>query len=367
MTDVTVVTKYGVLPTQYADFATLRGDSSDGLPGVAGIGEKTAATLLAAHGDLHGIIAAAEAGEGMSAGIRSKILAGLPYLAVAPTVVEVVKDLDLAESDSRLRALDDAGTGGCRSPRRAMGAGHGDDAHHRRARRRRQPLTTHDRRILPAEYVGASRGQTKRPDTAAYDRAHAGSLPSAHGGESGPRFQPPPGVTLFVPVVLALLIQVPGTIGISVWQHIPFRYRRAEHGAGRGIRPRAAGRSAVARPTVAVVAALTLADLFVPPDASPPFIALAFAIIGAVVRSARLWALISVGARVARRRSLRSGCIDTNMHPFRVAITTVGLAACFAIGEGTPPAASTAAPSGARSWSGAAPHHRARRAHTHRP
>ncbi len=109
VTDATVVTKYGVLPTQYADFATLRGDSSDGLPGVAGIGEKTAATLLSAHGDLEGIIAAAEAGEGMSAGIRTKILTGLPYLAVAPTVVEVVKDLDLAEGDSRLRSLDDAG------------------------------------------------------------------------------------------------------------------------------------------------------------------------------------------------------------------------------------------------------------------
>ena len=107
VTDATVVTKSGVLPSQDADFATLRGDSSDGLPGVAGIGEKTAATLLAAHGDLPGIIAAAQAGEGMSAGIQSKILAGLAYLAVAPTVVEVVKDLDLIEADSRLRPLDD--------------------------------------------------------------------------------------------------------------------------------------------------------------------------------------------------------------------------------------------------------------------
>ena len=38
--------KYGVDARQYADFATLRGDASDGLPGVPGIGEKTAATLL---------------------------------------------------------------------------------------------------------------------------------------------------------------------------------------------------------------------------------------------------------------------------------------------------------------------------------
>lgn len=108
VTDQTVVEKYGVLPGQYADFATMRGDSSDGLPGVAGVGEKTAATLLAAHGDLAGIIAAAEAGDGMSAGVRAKILAALPYLEVAPTVVEVVKDLDLPEPDARLSPLDEA-------------------------------------------------------------------------------------------------------------------------------------------------------------------------------------------------------------------------------------------------------------------
>jgi 5'-3' exonuclease len=113
VTDATVVKKYGVLPGQYADFATLRGDTSDGLPGVPGVGEKTAATLLAAHGDLAGIMAAADAGEGMTAGVRAKRLAALPYLAVAPTVVEVVRDLDLpeTETDSRLRSLDDTQRG----------------------------------------------------------------------------------------------------------------------------------------------------------------------------------------------------------------------------------------------------------------
>ncbi|KRB38146.1 5'-3' exonuclease [Microbacterium sp. Root180] len=107
VTDATVVTKYGVLPSQYADFATLRGDSSDGLPGVAGIGEKTAAGLLAAHGDLAGILAAAETGEGMSAGVRAKLEAGRAYLAVAPTVVEVVRDLPVPDVDARLRPLDE--------------------------------------------------------------------------------------------------------------------------------------------------------------------------------------------------------------------------------------------------------------------
>lgn len=95
VTDAVVRSKYGVGADQYADYAALRGDPSDGLPGVAGVGEKTAATLLAAHGDLAGILAAAERGEGMTAGVRSKLRASLDYLAVAPRVVATVRDLDL--------------------------------------------------------------------------------------------------------------------------------------------------------------------------------------------------------------------------------------------------------------------------------
>lgn len=105
VTDDVVRTKYGVAPHQYADFAVLRGDASDGLPGVAGIGEKTAATLLGAHGDLAGIVAAAATGAGMSAGVRAKIAAGADYLAVAPTVVRVVRDLDLPMFDATLREV----------------------------------------------------------------------------------------------------------------------------------------------------------------------------------------------------------------------------------------------------------------------
>lgn len=107
LTDDAVLAKYGVRPSQYADFATLRGDPSDGLPGVAGVGEKTAAKLLAEHGDLPGVIAAAEAGTGMTAGVRGKVLAALPYLEVAPTVVRVVRDLDLAPPVRSIAPLDD--------------------------------------------------------------------------------------------------------------------------------------------------------------------------------------------------------------------------------------------------------------------
>ena len=96
VTDAVVVSKYGVLPSQYADFATLRGDASDGLPGVTGVGEKTAATLLQTHGDLAGIRSAADAGHGMTPAVRNRIQAAAAYLDVAPTVVAVATDLDIA-------------------------------------------------------------------------------------------------------------------------------------------------------------------------------------------------------------------------------------------------------------------------------
>lgn len=96
LTDVAIVGKYRVLPEQYADYATLRGDASDGLPGVAGIGEKTAASLLGEYGTLDGLLAAAEdAGSGLSASVRSKLAASADYLAVAPAVVRIVRDLEL--------------------------------------------------------------------------------------------------------------------------------------------------------------------------------------------------------------------------------------------------------------------------------
>lgn len=106
LTDESVVAKYGVLPAQYADFATMRGDASDGLPGVAGVGEKTAATLLKAHGDLAGIRTAAAAGEGMSSGVQAKVLAASKYLDVAPTVVEVARNLNIEVPAEPVRALD---------------------------------------------------------------------------------------------------------------------------------------------------------------------------------------------------------------------------------------------------------------------
>ncbi|WP_460792391.1 5'-3' exonuclease [Nocardioides maradonensis] len=94
-----VLEKYGVRADQYADFATLRGDTSDGLPGVKGVGEKTAAGLLQKYGDLAGIIAAAaDPDSAIAGGVRLKLAEAAPYLAVAPKVVAVARDIALDRS-----------------------------------------------------------------------------------------------------------------------------------------------------------------------------------------------------------------------------------------------------------------------------
>lgn len=104
-----VAGKYGVLPEQYVDFATLRGDPSDGLPGVKGIGDKSAASLVATFGDLEGILAAAgDPASTMSGSLRAKLAGDLDYLARAREVVRCVDDLDLG-SFTRARGSLDAG------------------------------------------------------------------------------------------------------------------------------------------------------------------------------------------------------------------------------------------------------------------
>ena len=77
----------------YAELALLRGDPSDGLPGVAGIGEKTAATLLAQHGSLDAIMAAtADPQSSLSKAHRSKLLNSVDYIQNATPVVRVATD-----------------------------------------------------------------------------------------------------------------------------------------------------------------------------------------------------------------------------------------------------------------------------------
>jgi 5'-3' exonuclease len=96
--------RYGVSSgAAYADMAVLRGDPSDGLPGVPGIGEKTAAALITRYGDLPGLLAAAGGGDaGLSPGTLRRLAGAADYLAVAPTVVRVVRDAPLPPVEDAL-------------------------------------------------------------------------------------------------------------------------------------------------------------------------------------------------------------------------------------------------------------------------
>jgi 5'-3' exonuclease len=101
-----VAARFGIPGRSYADFAVLRGDPSDGLPGVKGVGEKTAAALVTRFGTVEQIVAALDSGtvDGFPAGARAKLEADRSYLAAAPAVTRVVRDLPVPRLDDRLRS-----------------------------------------------------------------------------------------------------------------------------------------------------------------------------------------------------------------------------------------------------------------------
>ena len=88
--DAYLVGRYGISGAQYADYSTLRGDPSDGLPGVKGIGEKTAARLITDYGDVAGLLVAAKDESAVLApAVRKNLLESQAYLKSAGKVVRV--------------------------------------------------------------------------------------------------------------------------------------------------------------------------------------------------------------------------------------------------------------------------------------
>ena len=102
--EAAVCAKHSIPGTMYAELAVLRGDPSDGLPGVKGVGEKTAAALVSRFGTVEAVLVALDAGvaDGFPAGSRTKLAAARDYLAVAPAVSRVVRDLPIPELDDAL-------------------------------------------------------------------------------------------------------------------------------------------------------------------------------------------------------------------------------------------------------------------------
>jgi 5'-3' exonuclease len=101
--EAAITARYQIPGRAYADFAILRGDPSDGLPGVAGVGDKTAAALVRTFGSVEAILTAIDKGHGgFPGGSRQKVAAALDYLAVAPAVVRVATDAPVPPVDGSL-------------------------------------------------------------------------------------------------------------------------------------------------------------------------------------------------------------------------------------------------------------------------
>lgn len=91
-----VAQKYGIPGDRYALFAMFRGDPSDGLPGVKGIGEKGAALIANNFASVDEAIAGAKSGhENLSPALAKKIIEGIDYLKIAPTLVNCARDVAL--------------------------------------------------------------------------------------------------------------------------------------------------------------------------------------------------------------------------------------------------------------------------------
>jgi 5'-3' exonuclease len=94
--EAAIAAKYDIPGRAYADFAALRGDPSDGLPGVPGVGEKTAAALIRAFGSIDGIADALDKGHGgFPKGAREKLTKAREYLDISMSVVRVAVSVPL--------------------------------------------------------------------------------------------------------------------------------------------------------------------------------------------------------------------------------------------------------------------------------
>ena len=100
--DSYLVNRYGISGAQYADFSMLRGDPSDGLPGVKGIGEKTATKLITEHLDVAGLITAAKNPDvALAPAVRRNLLESQAYMKAASKVVRVKTSAKLPKNLER--------------------------------------------------------------------------------------------------------------------------------------------------------------------------------------------------------------------------------------------------------------------------
>ena len=97
-----VVEKYGLTPEQYPDFAALRGDPSDNLPGIPGVGEKTAAKWIVEYGSLQGLVDNVDEVRGK---VGDSLRDNLSTVVLNRELTHLVRDVPLAQTPDTLRLL----------------------------------------------------------------------------------------------------------------------------------------------------------------------------------------------------------------------------------------------------------------------
>ncbi|QYL28377.1 DNA polymerase I [Mycobacterium shottsii] len=95
-----VVEKYGLTPVQYPDFAALRGDPSDNLPGIPGVGEKTASKWIVEYGSLQGLVDQVDSVRGK---VGDSLRANLASVVRNRELTDLVRDVPLAQTPEALR------------------------------------------------------------------------------------------------------------------------------------------------------------------------------------------------------------------------------------------------------------------------
>ena len=97
-----VLEKYGLTPAQYPDFAALRGDPSDNLPGIPGVGEKTAAKWIVEYGSLQGLVDNVDTVRGK---VGDSLRDNLSTVVLNSELTQLVRDVPLAQTPDTLRLL----------------------------------------------------------------------------------------------------------------------------------------------------------------------------------------------------------------------------------------------------------------------
>ena len=157
VTPAWVEATYGVSPAQLIDVKGLMGDTSDNIPGVPGVGEKTALRLIAQYGDLEHVLAGADAGE--KGRLRERLLENADLARLSRTLATIRRDVPVSLDLENWRL---SGLGGSIARLRELGM---NQAQRRLAQMAKEPASA-PAPVAPSSASGGSDSAVETPENA---------------------------------------------------------------------------------------------------------------------------------------------------------------------------------------------------------